>query len=270
MHYALEDCTQAAFKNVFFISDDAKKLVNDYCSAHDSLAQSLKEQNREEQLSDLTTLLKNLNCVYLEHHNKLGLGHALLSVRHCIQKEYFGIALPHDIIVQKVSIFEQLTRLARQEKCSVVAIQEVPFEAAPSYGMISVKKQLSPQLFQVGSIIDKPSSTKAPSNFAVVGRYILSSKLLVALEDTVHYSVKDSISLHDGINTMIQQGEKVIAVKIQGLRYDTSTPVGWMKAVIGLGLQNKYYAPHLKKFLQEIETSDSYMYNPYKNIQHTL
>lgn len=270
IHYALEDSAQAAFKNVFFISDDLRRLTNDYCASNDNLMQFLKEQNREEQLNDLTSLLKNLNFTYIEHHDKLGLGHALLSASHCLQKEYFGIALPHDIVIQKTSIFEQLARLARQEKCSVVAVQEVPFDVASSYGMISIKKQLSTQLFQVGHIVDKPAPAKSPSNLAVVGRYIMSSKLITALDDTLQNSIKNTLSLHDGINTMIQQGEKVIAVKIQGLRYDTSTPLGWMKAVIGLGLQHKYYAPHLKKFLQELETTDSYCYNPYKNIHHTV
>lgn len=270
IHYSLEDSAQANFKNVFFITDDTKHLVNDYCATTESFLQFLKEQNREEQLNELNTLLKHLSFTYLEQKEKLGLGHSLLSVRHCIQKEYFGIALPHDIVIQKVSVFDQLARLARQEKCSVIAVQEVPFDTAHQYGMVSIKKQLSTQLFQVSNIIDKPNHAKSPSSLAVVGRYIMSSKLLPALEDALQYSVKDTLSLHDGINTMIQQGEKVIAVKIQGMRYDTSTPLGWMKAVIGIGLQHKLYAPHLRKFLQELETTDSYFYNPYKNIHHTI
>lgn len=270
IHYSLEDSFHAQLKNVFFLSQDTKRLVNDYCSMHEELEENLKKQNRAEQLADLTAILKNLNFNYCESKEQLGIGHALLSLAPCIQKEYFAIALPHDIIVQKQSIFEQLIRLARQEKCSIIGVQEVPFDAAPHHGMITIKKQLSPQLFQVSNIIDKPSSSKSPSSLAVVGRYIMSSKLMPALEDASQSTIHETLSLHEGINTMIQQGEKVLAVKIQGLRYDTSTPVGWMKAVIGIGLQHKLYAPHLRKFLQEIETTDSYFYNPYKNVHHTL
>lgn len=270
IQYALEDSAQANFKNVFFITDDKQRLVNDYCTLQESFNKSRQEPYEEEHLQELNTLLKNLNFTYVEHNDKLGIGHTLLSVRHCIQKEYFAIALAHDIVLQKTSIFDQLSRLARQEKCSVIAIQEVPFDAACNQAMVAIKKQFSSQLFQVSHIVDKPTPTKNPSSLAVVGRYIMSSKLLTALDDTLQYSVKDTLSLHDGINTMIQQGEKVMAVKIQGIRYDTSTPIGWMKAVIGIGLQHKFYAPHLRKFLQELETSDSYIYNPYKNIQHTL
>jgi UDP-glucose pyrophosphorylase len=129
------------------------------------------------------------------------------------------------------------------------------------------KKQLTPKLFQVSSLVEKPSQKDAPSNLAIVGRYVLSSKVFDSLEEISTYA-QGELQLTDAINHMAQNGEKVFAYKIQGTRYDIGTPIGWIKAIIGTALQNPNYAPAIKEFLAEIDTPQSFMYNNSKNLSN--
>lgn len=178
--------------------------------------------------------------------------------------------LPDDIIVGKQPGLEQLIRVARQEKGSVIAVQEVPTDCMSLYGIIDIKKQITSHLFQVSSISEKPDPKNAPSNLAVIGRYVLSHKIFTALDNMMTYSVGEEMQLSDAINSMLQNGEKVFAYKIQGTRYDIGTPVGWIKAIIGMALKNPVYAPHIRRFLSDFNTSDSFVFNPSKNIEHTV
>ena len=270
MHYIIEEGIQSEAKNFFIITSRSKYSIEDYFDTSPELATFLKEISREALLSDIEKIIRNAEFAYIRQSEMLGLGHAVWLARHAIQKEYFGVMLPDDIVVSKQPGLAQLIRVARQEKGSVIAVQEVPTECISSYGIIDIKKQITPHLFQVSYIAEKPSPKNAPSNLAVIGRYILSHKIFAALDTMMNYSVGEEIQLSDAINSMLQSGEKVFAYKLQGTRYDIGTPVGWIKAIIGMSLQNPLYAPHIKRFLSDFNTSDSFMFNPVKNIEHTL
>lgn len=118
-------------------------------------------------------------------------------------------------------------------------------------------------------MVEKPLQKDAPSNLAVIGRYVLSHKIFDALSDISTYAVGE-LQLTDGISHMMKNNEKVYAYKIQGMRYDIGTPIGWLKAIISLALQHPEYAPALNKFLEDRNSLDSFLYNKTKNIVHTL
>lgn len=270
IHYIVDEGIKSAVKNFFVITSRSKQAIEDYFDTSPELAAFLKDISREMLLSDIEKMIRSADFTYIRQAEMLGLGHALWLARHSIQKEYFGVMLPDDIIVSKQPGLDQLIRIARQEKGSVIAVQEVPAECIPLYGIIDIKKQITPHLFQVSSIIEKPDQKDAPSNLAVVGRYILSHKIFAGLEQMMTYSVGEELQLTDAINTMMQNSEKVFAYKIQGTRYDIGSPVGWIKAIIGMAYQNPLYTQHIKRFLQDLDTSESFMFNQMKNIEHSL
>ena len=189
--------------------------------------------------------------------------------RHCINKEYFAVALPDDIIVSKQPALSQLIRVARQEKASVIAVQEVPTECISSYGIVAIKKSITPNLFQLSNVVEKPHPKDAPSSLAIVGRYVLSSKIFQSLDEMSSYE-QSELTFTDAIAHMMQHNERVFAYKVQGIRYDIGTPLGWVKAVIGSSLQDPEYGPAIRKFLTDINTTDSFLYNPAKIIEHNL
>ena len=149
----------------------------------------------------------------------------------------------------------------------MIAVQEVPLDCVSSYGVIGVKKQLTNHLFQVANLVEKPSQAQAPSRLAIVGRYVLSHKLFPALEELSSYATGE-IQLTDAIAQMMHKGEKVFAVKVQGIRYDTGNVLGWLKAVMGMALQHPEYGDQVKTFLEDAQGIDSFLYNPNKTIEH--
>lgn len=268
IQYIIEEALGSDVSQFLIITNkDKQALANHFDSAADLMA-TLKETNKESLLAGIEKIIRAAHFTYIRQPEALGLGHALWMARHAIGKEYFGVMLPDDIITAPTPGLAQLIKIARQEKASVIAVQEVPEDCISAYGVISIKKQITPNLFQVSNLVEKPQQKDAPSNLAIIGRYVLSHKLFKALEDISAYNVGE-LQLTDGIVQMMKNNEKVFAYKIQGTRYDVGNPVGWVKCIIGLALQNPHYAPHIKSFLADLGTSDSYLYNQNKNIDHT-
>ena len=266
----VEEGLQSNIANFCMVTRKDKQAIADHFDAHAELESFLKEEKKTNLLADVAKTMRLAQFAYVRQPQPLGLGHAILMARSLfVEKEYFGIMLPDDIIMGKNPALAQLIAIARQERTSVIAVQEVPRECVSNYGIITVKKQLTPNLFQVGRLVEKPSSKDAPSNLAIIGRYVLSSKIFDALAEEDGYAVNE-LSLTDGINRMMGNNEKVFAYKVQGMRYDIGTPIGWLKAVISMGLQDPLYAPALKKFLEEREGVESFLFNQNKNIMHTL
>ncbi len=265
----IEEGIQSEIRNYIIVTARGKNSIEDHFDSDPTLENFLKEHEKESLVNCIDRIIKLADFTYVRQQEALGLGHAIWLARHCIQKEYFGVMLPDDIIVSKQPALDQLIRVARQEKASVIAVQEVPVECVSSYGMISVKKQLTPHLFQVGSVVEKPSQKNTPSNLAIIGRYVLSNKIFSSLQHMQNYAVGE-LQLTDGISHMIQNNEKVFAYKVQGVRYDIGTPIGWIKAVISLALQHPQYQTSIKRYISELGTIDSALYNQSKNIEHSL
>ena len=269
LQYIIEEGIQSDIKNYMIITNRDKTSIENYFDTHPTLEIFLKEYQKSPLIDCIEKIIKTAEFSYVRQNEPMGLGHAVWLGRHFIQKEYFGIMLPDDIITAKQPVLSQLMRIARQEKASVIAVQEVPMECVSSYGIIAVKKQLTPHLFQIASVVEKPSQKNAPSNLAIIGRYVLSHKLFASLDQMRTYTIEE-IQLTEGIAHLIQNNEKVLAYKIQGMRYDIGTPIGWIKAVISLALQHPHYQGPIKRYIADLETLDSHLYNQSKNIEHTL
>lgn len=270
LHYIVEEAVKSAVQHFICITSRRKHAIEDYFDTSPELLELLKEREEGVLLADIEKITRSCEFTYVRQAALLGLGHAVWLARHCIQKEYFGIMLPDDIIMGKQAALGQLIRIARQEKGSVIAVQEVPPQCVSMYGIIDVRKQITPNLFQVSSIVEKPEKKDAPSNLAVVGRYVISPKIFTALEEMTTYSIGEDLQLTDAINNMMQNNEKVFAYKVQGMRYDIGQPLGWIKAIIGLSLQHPHYADQIKRFLDDLGTEESFMYNQSKNIEHSV
>lgn len=270
IHYIVQEAFESGIKHLSLITNRSKHSIEDYFDTSPELLHILKDLGEKDLLNDLEKMIRSIDFTSIRQHEMMGLGHALWLARNSIGKEYCGVMLPDDIIFSKQPALIQLIRIARQEKASIIAVQEVPTDCLSSYGVVCIKKQITPHLFQISSVIEKPEQKDAPSNLAVIGRYILSHKIFNALDQMTTYSVGEELQLSDAINNMIQNNEKVFAYKVQGIRYDIGTPIGWIKAVIGSALQDAHYGPHIQRFINDLGTSESFIFNQSKNIQHTV
>lgn len=267
LQYIIEEGIASSIHNFYVISSREKQAIADYFDIDQRWESYLQERGKLDLLAGLNRILRTAQFNYIRQQEPLGLGHAIWLARHSIGKEYFGVLLPDDIILGKQAGLDQLIRIARQEKATVIAVQEVPHDVISNYGIIAIKKQITPNLFQVNNLVEKPDQKDAPSNLAIIGRYVLSHKIFQSLEDITNYATGE-LQLTDGIHHMMKQGEKVFAYKIQGTRYDIGTPIGWLKASLGLALQHPDYAPDIKKYIDQLGTAESFLYDHNKNITH--
>ena len=270
MQYIVEESLQSDIHNIIVITNRDRDALMSYFDTAPELHMLLQEKNKADLLSSLEKIIRTAKFTYIRQPEPLGLGHAVLMAGNMVDpKEYVGIMLPDDIIINQEPALAQLIKIAQQEKASVLAVQEVPTECLSSYGVIAIKKQITPRLFQVSHLVEKPNQHTAPSNLAIVGRYVLSGKIFKSLSELGPYAV-DELQLTDAISSMIKKNERLFAYKVQGTRYDIGTPIGWLKAMIALSLQHPHYAPQVKQFLSSIDTLDSFRVNHAKNIVHRI
>jgi UTP--glucose-1-phosphate uridylyltransferase len=249
IHLIAEEAIASSLNNFLIITGKGKDAITDYFDSSPYLEQLLKERHQDSLLTSVERIARAANFTYIRQQEPMGLGHAVFMARHVVGKEHCAIMLPDDIIFSKQPGIGQLMRIARQEKTSVIAVQEVPTEELGSYGVIGVKKQITPNLFQVSHLVEKPNPKDAPSNLAIVGRYVLSHKIFPALEQISSYATSE-LQLTDAISCMLHNNERVFAYKIQGTRHDLGTPVGWLKANIQYGMQNPEIAHQLRSWYQ--------------------
>lgn len=251
IQYGIQEGLNSNINQFVIVTNKSKQALVNYFDSSEQLTQLLKKQQKESLIADVAKIIYSAHFTYIRQSSPLGLGHAIAMAKHSIGNEHFGVLLPDDIIVGEDPGLAQLMRIAHEKKAQVIAVQEVRSEDVSSYGIIQVKKQLSHNLFQVGHIVEKPQIHKAPSNIAVIGRYILSPKVFSALDEVAQYAVKE-IQLTDALTRMINKDEPIFAYKIKGTRYDIGTPIGWIKGIVGLALQNKNYSSELQLFLSEL------------------
>jgi len=253
IQYSLEEGARAGIKNFVIITGKNKSVVDSHLEPISERDYMALPHAQQQALSSLHKTIYASDFTYVPQYDPAGLGHAVWCARHAIGKEHCAIMLPDDIITGPQPGIGQLIKIAQQEKCNVVAVQEVPGKDISRYGVIAIKKQFSPNLFQVKELIEKPAASQAPSNLAIVGRYVLSPQIFDAL-DEINAGSAGEIQLTDGIQNLLFSGEKVFAYKIQGARYDIGDPLGYIKANITFALKSGLYAEQMAEFLSEIDS----------------
>jgi UTP--glucose-1-phosphate uridylyltransferase len=252
IQYIVEEGVKSGIKSFVVVTGKNKSVIEDHFDSFPELENFLKLKKKEELLEGVTRLINAANFMYVRQREPMGLGHAIWTARHVIGKEHIAVFLPDDIIVHTIPCMAQLMQIAIQEKCNVVAVQEVPMENVASYGVIGVRKQFSPNLFQVKELVEKPTIANAPSNLAIVGRYVLSPGIFDVL-DELKIGTGGEVQLTDAIQNLLLSGEKVFAYKIQGTRYDVGTPMGLLKANIDLALRHPKFSQEIAQYLSTFD-----------------
>ncbi len=267
IQYIIEESLSSGITDFSIVSSKSKQTLENHFDANPNLELFLQERNKLNLIANVEKILRTANFTYVRQPEPLGLGHAIWTARNTIGKEYFGVLLPDELFFSRDPGLAQLIRIARQERATVVAVQEVPMDQISSYGIVGIKKQITPKLFQVSQLVEKPKQKDAPSNLAMIGRYVLSHKVFDSLKEMSTYAVGE-LQLPDGISHMLKNGEKVFAYKIQGTRYDIGQPIGWIKAIIGVALQDPRYSSHVREYLKDLSSINSFLYNNNNNTKH--
>lgn len=239
IQFIIEEGMHSAITDFYIIINKDKPQIKLYFSEDAALEKTLQESNKVQLLYSVKAIMQNTNLHYIEQPKPMGLGHAILMAENSIANEYFSVMLPDDIVLGPTPGIGQLIEIATRYNASVIAVREVPAEKVSSYGIVSIKTKLAEDIFEIGDLVEKPPLDKAPSRFAISGRYVLSPRVFDSLKILKQTHTKGELQLTDAIAHMMKHfGEKVIVCKINGTLHDLGNPVGWSKAIVDLAQRN--------------------------------
>jgi len=242
----VEEGLATEINDFFIIANDDKQSIKNHFGHVPTLEKELAHKGKINLLDSINTIIDSATFTFIPQPTPLGLGHAVLMAKEAIGNQYFSIFLPDEIMVGPDPAMAQLIKVAQKYNASVIGVLEVPRETVSSYGIISIKEQLEEGIFTIKELIEKPTIEKAPSHYAIIGRYVLSPNIFASLEQT-SAGAGNEIQLTDGIAHMMQGGERVIACVIKTTRYDVGNPLGWIQANIDIALKNPLFEPILTK-----------------------
>lgn len=254
IQYAVEEAVAAGITDMVFITGRNKRAIEDHFDTAYELESELEAANKNALLELVRNVIpKNINCIYIRQSAPLGLGHAVLCARPVIGNDPFAVLLADDFMDTADGVkpvLAQMTEVFQREGKSILAVQDVPRTDTKQYGIVSATPY-QPQLELVNAIVEKPQPDVAPSTLAVVGRYVLSNQIFDYLE-TLGKGAGGEIQLTDGIAALMQ-AEQVLAYRYDGQRYDCGSKLGYLKAMVAMGLKHPETGAGFTDFLKTLK-----------------
>lgn len=247
IQYAVEEAIASGIEDICIITGRGKDAIENHFDHNFELEATLAERGDERLLGMVRQIAGLCHVSYTRQKRALGLGHAVLCARQHVGMEPFAVFLADDLIVATTPAIRQLIDLASAQNASVVAVQRVPKELVSAYGVVSIGTSHG-RVHEVTDLVEKPRPEKAPSNLAVIGRYVLSPSIFPILEETAP-GAKGEIQLTDGLRQLAKQ-EKILALEFEGKRYDTGDKLGFLQATFEIALSHADVGKGLAAWLQ--------------------
>ncbi len=251
VQYAIDEAREAGIKEFVFVTSRGKGALEDYFDNAPQLEQELRRKGKD----DLLEILKNTNMdsgeiAYMRQHKPLGLGHAVWCARRLIANEPFAVILPDDLIAAEKPCLAQMVEAFEENPGNMVAAMEVPDEQISSYGVLDIKEDMG-ALVSTKGMVEKPKMGEAPSNLAVVGRYILTPTVLQKLNKK-KTDAGGEIQLTDAIADAREEGEEVFGFRFKGQRFDCGSKAGFLQATVAFALERDDLRDDLWGYLNNI------------------
>ncbi|PJE37327.1 UTP--glucose-1-phosphate uridylyltransferase [Pseudooceanicola lipolyticus] len=251
VQYAIDEARAAGIKEFIFVTSRGKSALEDYFDHSPVLEQELRRKGK----NDLLELLKTTNMdsgaiAYIRQHKALGLGHAVWCARRLIGNEPFAVMLPDDVIAAETPCLQQMVEAYEETGGNMVAAMEVPPERASAYGVLDVQEDMG-SIVSVKGMVEKPKQEEAPSNLAVIGRYILGPSVLTNL-NKMKTGAGGEIQLTDAIAADIGTENTVYGYRFRGQRFDCGSKAGFLQATVAFALARDDLRADLSRYLQEV------------------
>jgi UTP--glucose-1-phosphate uridylyltransferase len=253
IQYVIEEAVASGIKHIIIVTAIGKRAIEDHFDRSFELEHILQKKGNAELLQKLQNISELADISYIRQKEQLGLGHAILVTRELIGDEPFAVFLPDDLIQAKVPAMKQMIEIYNRYKHSVIAVQPVAKEDTKAYGIIK-PKQLEDRVYQVLSLVEKPEPRDAPSNLAIVGRYILTPEIFAMLEKTSP-GKGGEIQLTDGLKLLLKK-QPIYAYQFEGTRYDTGMPLGFLKASVEFALNRHDIGAKFREYLRQLKLDD--------------
>ena len=249
IQYAVEEALAAGARRLVFITGASKRAIEDHFDSDQELENLLKSQGKSDLVKQLHSVLPSYaTCIYIRQPAPLGLGHAVLCARPAVGNEPFFVHLADDLIAADEPVLAQMADVDSHKRESVIGCEPVPRQDTDKYGIVAV--EATGGTARIRSIVEKPKPDKAPSNLAVVGRYLLSPAIFEHLAQ-IGRGAGGEIQLTDGIARLLQE-EAVYAYRFSGKRYDCGSKLGYLQATVAYALAHPQLGADFRRHLKNV------------------
>jgi UTP--glucose-1-phosphate uridylyltransferase len=256
IQYAVEEAVAAGIEQIIIITSSQKRAIEDHFDLNLELEHLLEARGDIDMLRQIRAISDLAQIAYVRQKEQLGLGHAVLVAKELIGHEPFAVILSDDVVSSERPCIGQLIHAYEETHSSVVAVTEVPHEDTRRYGIIGgevVPGRVDDRLVKVNAMVEKPKPADAPSDLAIIGRYILTPKIFDKLEQTQR-GAGGEIQLTDAIEALMKE-QDVYGYRFEGVRYDAGTTMGWLKASVELALGRPDIGSEFRQYLQTLDVS---------------
>jgi len=252
IQYGVEEAVASGVDNIILVTGRGKNAIEDHFDRSVELEAFLEARGKREQLDEVRKISNMINFAYVRQGEPLGLGHAVLVARELVGNEPFAVILADDVIDAQPPALKQMISVFEKVGGPVLAVERVPRESVSNYGVIapSSSDRLGAGIYQVEDLVEKPPVNEAPSDLAIIGRYILTPDIFPALE-TIRSDRTGEIQLTNGLRALLKS-RPIFACEIDGVRHDTGNKLGYLEAVVYFALRRPDIADRFSSYLSRI------------------
>jgi UTP--glucose-1-phosphate uridylyltransferase len=254
IQYGVEEAIHSGISNIIIVTGRGKSSIEDHFDKSFELEHLLESRNKKELLADVRAISDMMDDSYVRQQEALGLGHAVLRAKELVGPEPFAVVLSDDVIDSATPCIRQLLDIYEYFGASVVALMEVPNEALSAYGVVDAEpvehNGSRNRLFRIRSMVEKPSPSEAPSNLAIIGRYVLTPEIFNSIE-AVQPGSGGEIQLTDGLRHLLRN-RPVYGVLFEGTRYDAGDKLGFLKATVEFALKRHDLGEPFREYLKTL------------------
>ena len=249
IEWGVEEAVAAGAKEIILVTSPGKDILLRHYAPDPTLERYLQARGKTEMLERVRAIGAGVAVTAVLQTEPLGLGHAILTAREAVGEEFFTALLPDDIFIGVKPVLAQMVEVYERYQCSVLAVRKVPRESITRFGSIAFSAQDGP-VYTVTDMVEKPSAEEAPSDLAIMGRYVLSPTVFKTLETTPR-GAGGEVQVTDGIRALLET-EKVVALEFEADYFDVGTVAGWLKSSIALARKRPEYREDIEDYLRRL------------------
>jgi UTP--glucose-1-phosphate uridylyltransferase len=250
IQYGVEEALSSGVDNIILVTGRGKNAIEDHFDVSVELETFLEARGKTDLLNEIRKISNLINFSYVRQGEPLGLGHAVLVTRMLVGPEPFAVILGDDVIDANPPALRQMIDVFEELGGPVLAIEEVPHEDVSAYGIIDAE-EVRPGVYQIRDLVEKPPRDEAPSNLAIIGRYVLTPDIFPALEETAKDRTGE-IQLTNGLRRLLKS-RPIYGCRIDGVRHDTGNKLGFLRAVVYFALRRPDLAEPFREYLRGID-----------------
>ena len=247
IQYIVEEAVAAGIEKILIVTNRGKSPIEDYFDYAPDLEERLLADGKERDARIVREVADMADVYFVRQKETKGLGHAIWRARSFINDEPFAVLLGDDIMLSETPVLRQLVTAAERNECSAVAVRQVPDELITKYSSVKLEEKLSERVYRISDMNEKPTLEEKLSDYAILGRYVLTPAIFDILEHTAP-GRNNEIQLTDGMKELCRR-EKMCAVDFEGRRYDTGNLKGYLEAIIDFALKNEEAGDWLRRFI---------------------